>query len=126
MNKHKNLYETLFQSRVVLIHIQTLQGYQAMAENIKYIRWAAKILRGIMTFNIMFGITSFVSGLFIPVATASRGYALGTSAALLVNFEALVSIFILAFITYTASRALELLADIGYHLLMTWHRSQGS
>ncbi len=93
-----------------------------MADNIKYIRWAAGVLKIIMVINIILGLLGFLGGLLIPITAASQGNSGVAGASIFLNLGALITIAVNAFITYTAARALELLADIAYHLLVTWHK----
>lgn len=93
-----------------------------MADNIKYIRWAAKALRVIMVLNILTGF----GGMFITVGvTAASGLSMGRAAipvgSITIVFQ-FITVLINAFLIYTAARGLELLADIAYHLLITWHQ----
>lgn len=97
-----------------------------MAENIKYIRWAAGVLKIVMIIRVVLGIITFLSTFLIPIAAASQGNNLAAGVSVAINFGALITIVIDAFIIYTAARALELLADIAYHLLATWHSGNKS
>lgn len=93
-----------------------------MADNIKYIRWAAGVMKIVMVINIILGLIGFVGSLLVPVGAALNGNATGMVAGFTINFGVLISIVVNAFLTYTAARALELLADIAYHLLRVWHQ----
>jgi uncharacterized membrane protein len=97
-----------------------------MANNIKYIRWAAGALKIIMVINIIIGLIGFVGSLAAPVLAAASGSAAGTVVGFSLNIGMLVTIAINAFMTYTAARGLDLLADVAYHLLMTWHKQAGN
>lgn len=81
-----------------------------MADNIKYIRWAAGLLKIITVFNVIVNMGIFIVSIF------------GGS----INFLAPINIIINAFFTYTAARGLELLADIAYHLLIAWQQKATS
>ena len=96
-----------------------------MANNIRYARWAAGVLKIIMVLNVIIGLVVFAASLLFPAAAIAQRNMPGTALGITINFGALITIAIQAFMTYTAARALELLADVAYHLLMTWHRSQG-
>lgn len=93
-----------------------------MADNVKYIRWAAKIIKIIMVINLILEFVvfsaAFLGALLVSGQTISGGSSLGFT----ISITGFVGIFIKAFLTYTAARALELLADIAYHLLVTWHK----
>lgn len=93
-----------------------------MTENIKYIRWAARMLRIIMMVNILIGFGSiFLSVFGTAIGAVSAGAAIVPVGlvAIIIQF---IGILVNAFFIYTASRGLELMADIAFHLLQQWHK----
>ena len=95
-----------------------------MDNNIRYIRWAATTLKVVIVINLILGLLAFIATFVFPVAAAVNGNVPATGFGLVINFGALVILIINAFITYTAARGLELLADIAHHLLMTWQQNK--
>ncbi len=93
-----------------------------MADNIKYIQWAAKVLRIIMVINILIGFGTMVASVVGGVIVLGAGGFVAGLVTILIQF---VGILINAFFIYTAARGLELVADMAYQQLVAWHRSQG-
>lgn len=97
-----------------------------MADNIKYIRWAAKVLKVVMVINILIGFGTMYLTTIAAMIAGTRGGTITTGIVaggftILIDF---VGIIVNAFILYTAARGLELLSDMAYTLLRTWQQSQ--
>lgn len=93
----------------------------SMADNVKYIRWAAKVLKVIMVINLILEVVLFLATL-LGSALATSQSTVGASVGFTLSITGIISVIIKAFITYTAARGLELLADVAYYLLVTWQR----
>ncbi len=93
-----------------------------MADNIKYIRWAAKVLKIVIVINFVIGFARMSMTAGLVAFTVNKGTVPAGIITISIDF---IGIIIYAFILYTAARGLELLADVGYHLLITWHKQQG-
>ncbi len=63
-----------------------------MADNIKYLRWAAGVLKIVMVINIILGILGFLGAMLIPVAAASQGHNVAAGASIVINLGALITI----------------------------------
>ena len=87
-----------------------------MAKNIKYIRWATKVLKIIVVINILnslFGLCLLLSGATIIPADTNVAQ---TSNVLSVA-SYIFSVFTATFIMYTAARGLKLFADVAEKIL---------
>ncbi|MBI1278037.1 MAG: hypothetical protein GC179_07915 [Anaerolineaceae bacterium] len=71
---------------------------EIIADNIKYIRWAAGVLKVIMVINIILGLITFVGSLLLPIGVVLNGSATGTIVGLTVNFGTLMSIAVNVFL----------------------------